>query len=435
MVESIKQSIGNNSSANAIKSEIITLINHIEENIKIPTELRAESIKELNIIHNLIRSNGPQAEINTNKLINELVRSYRILEQKAVNASATVATSTIAAQEKNKTVTAANPIDIVNKILISAGICVLLTFLYMKLKMEKTIAQRVEAGAVKARKSIEKEHQWLKMSKTSAMAKIDEKGRIISSNKAFDEQFSKSLQLFSGWDDLFKVKFYKDKSLTSIKHLFKYKSDLKNDYIVRSRVVNKNGDRVVEVTKFDVIDLTTLANIRKLELDRTTSNALDVIEDVLANKMNNGNQLKTTFPQLDNDQGFLIYLEKEEAEKIFSMTFDLFETVGGALKNEGIVAPKLSRANDCLKIECQFEDNKVNRDIMNKQIRIQSRTTSISRDIKCLEEAISGLNIVVLIQNLMVDGKNNCKVIVEIQDVNFKKWYVEKVRPEKRVHA
>lgn len=407
MIEAIELQVKKNVSFKLIKNEVIELIQHIEENDGIPEEMKNTSLKNLDIVRSTLNSQvekeGLKGEVLAHLVAN--VENTRTLKNENIRLE----------PENNGSVVASFS---------------WISFFLLFSVFGYSYFNRRKKGEV-----VKKSDSGLSDVNLMAVCRVNSQGVVVEKNRVFDSFFGQDFNEKMNWDDFYSENFVKEKRFSKMKRIFKYVNDVKNDYFVGSSINKTTGERVVEIFKFSSLDLAKIGNYRKQELERDSVNALDVLEDVIAEKQSFTTKQFIGLPSIGSDDGAPLYLDEENSIKIFNEVCDLFAIISKAKNLSHEIDVSIKRNANKFYVESQIKNCTLTHEELGKTYKFGAETRSILEVIRKIETVVNSVRVHVAVKNTYSDDQESIDIQVEINDLDFVKWHKKTIGREREVRA
>jgi len=401
--------------------EVEKFIDHIQNNQQMAISVKSYVLSELTrILENL------QPPTTSLRAIDILAAIASEPVQKTTKARAETIRAVEAKNSESKTSFQTYFMWIISLIVMYFAFKFSFTYKWLKLKGEQVETLKLTSS---------KENNWYQKTKSISLAKMDHQGKILACNDVFKQEFSSKIEAYGNWDDFFMNSFYKDEALKGIRRLFKYTRDLKNDYFVHSRLNSKAGVRFVEIFKMDTRELALLGNKRKIDLEKESINSLDVFENVLAGKSNVSGHCLVDYPQLKNDNGYLLYMDPEAAEILFEKVISFFDVCLKTLGVTDSLSPVMSRDQNNFNILLLIRNVKIADTDMNGNVDYFGQKTNILKMMNEMETVVPNLGIKTVFKNFSDQNEVYSQVHIIVKDSEYKKWYQKTIKIRKQIDA
>lgn len=264
--------------------------------------------------------------------------------------------------------------------------------------------------AVKAKKEL---RTTLDSLENISICQVDDKDKIVFTNKTFEKKFGKQLDWPSFFSDNFKV----DKNLKGGSEFYKFKGDIGNDYFVSVGERDARGGRLIFVHWINSLTLTRLAENRKSILEENKLNVLDLLENSISKQSSFRSEGKIKFAETDYAESLSLYLSEAVGQKIIDHFIKSISSIVRIKNCSKEVEIKPVRSDKKLFLIAFIPEINLNSKDLTTTVPFSGKMISLGNALKSVGNLAEGHEVSFVVKNIDSSVKKGTQVELVISDL------------------
>jgi macrodomain Ter protein organizer (MatP/YcbG family) len=254
-------------------------------------------------------------------------------------------------------------------------------------------------------------------SKGLATFKVNNEGKVIAFNKAFEKIFRGNVKKGTYWDDFLLVNCKKEtKSLFN--HHYRYKKDMKSELFIYTNFDIKDASRTGVIMRMDTFKLRSLAHEHKELLQTGCVNIEDMIDDYIANSTDNYINGSINLSTSNYSENVELFVTEHTGQEIVSRFLNLLTIARSKYFKTSKISIKTNRDDRGFHIYGELFNGALSKDKLSEYIEKDDQVLNIITDIQAIEDVTRSYDITVSIKNVM-DGRDSSTIFhFCIDDIN-----------------